>query len=67
MILREGSFKINKTIFGPQGQVALPPPPPTPLDPPLTDFFLLPSILFKITQNRFYTKVISCHYNLFIL
>ena len=65
--LREGSFKKKTPIFGHQGQVALPPPPPpTPLGPPLTDFFLLPSILFQITQNRFYTKVISCHNNLFM-
>ena len=37
MVMRYGKAHLKKNIFGPQGQVALPPPPPHPLSPPLTD------------------------------
>ena len=49
-VQREGSFPLH----------------PYPAWLTLNRFFLLPSILFQITQNRFLLKVISCHYNLFI-
>ena len=57
----------EKLPYWPSGQSSVP-PPSLPTWPTLNRFILfsLP-FYYKITYNRFYTKVISYHYNLFIL